>query len=49
MAQMLDGTYVNFQKSNSIMNGLRRPMPIDKKLVDFRSIALQGRLAGQLR
>lgn len=46
---MLDGTYVNFQKSNSIMNGLRRPMPIDKKLVDFRSIALQGRLAGQLR
>jgi len=46
---LLDGTFVNFQKANSIMNGLRRPLPIDKKPVDFRNLITQGRLAGQLR
>lgn len=46
---LLDGAYVNLLKDHSIMNGLRRPLPIDKQKVNFKTLASQGRLAGSLR
>jgi capping protein alpha len=46
---LLDGAYVNLLKDHSIMNGLRRPLPIDKQKVNFKTLVSQGRLAGSLR
>jgi capping protein alpha len=46
---LLDGAYVNLLKDHSIMNGLRRPLPIDKQKVNFKTLVSQGRLAGSLK
>jgi len=46
---MLDGAYVNLLQDHSIMNGLRRPLPIDKQKINFKTLVSQGRLAGSLK
>ena len=46
---LLDGAYVNLLKDHSIMNGLRRPLPIDKQKINFKTLVSQGRLAGSLK
>ena len=46
---LLDGAYVNLLKDHSIMNGLRRPLPMDKQKINFKTLVSQGRIAGSLK
>lgn len=46
---MLDGAYINLKKDHSIMNGLRRPLPMDKRTIDFKTLVSQGKMVAGLR
>ena len=47
--QMLDGAYVNLKQDHSIMNALRRPLPMDKRQIDFKTLAIAGKMYAGLK
>jgi len=46
---MLDGAYVNLKQDHSIMNALRRPLPMDKRQIDFKTLAIAGKMYAGLK